>query len=100
MMMMMMFAELASTGKRRRNVAKLSVSYARRMQLCSTLVCCIKNCSEEEQIKFRQNMADLLEISGLHPNTLEKARYHQRNPATRSPVYQPTDKIQVLVIFQ
>ena len=45
-------------------------------------------------------MADLLEISGLHPNTLEKARYRQRNPATRSPVYQPTDKIQVLVIFQ
>lgn len=37
-------------------------------------------------------MADLLGISGLHLNTLEKARYHQKNPATRLQVYQPTDK--------
>ena len=42
-------------------------------------------------------MADLLEISGLRLNTLEKARYHQTNRATRSPVYQPTDKIQGLI---
>ena len=45
-------------------------------------------------------MADLLGISGLHLNTLEKVRYRQKNPATRSPVYQPTHKIQVLVISQ
>lgn len=39
-------------------------------------------------------IADLLGTFELHLNTLEKARYHQTNPATRSQVYQPTDKRQ------
>lgn len=40
-------------------------------------------------------IADLLGTVELHLNTLEKARYHQTNQATRSQVYQPTDRIQI-----